>query len=58
MLLTSVQNGFTHAFIVEFQSEEDRDHYLKSDPAHSEFVGTLTDVIDGVQVVDFEPGRY
>ena len=29
-----IQAGITHAFIVEFESEEDRDFYVKEDTAH------------------------
>jgi hypothetical protein len=44
--------------VSEFQSEEDRKYYLETDPAHLEFVASLTDVIQNVRVVDFEPGKF
>ncbi|EAA65797.1 hypothetical protein AN1204.2 [Aspergillus nidulans FGSC A4] len=47
------KNGITHAFVVEFANEEDRAYYLEKDPAHLEFVGSLKDVIEKAQVVDF-----
>lgn len=60
-LLTSLahsQLGFTHAFVVEFESEEDRNYYVKSDEAHRAFVGSIGDSVDRVQVIDFTPGKY
>lgn len=42
----------------EFQSEEDRKYYLDKDPAHLEFVSSLSGVVENVRVVDFEPGKF
>ena len=56
--LTLEQGAFTHGFVSEFQNEEDRKYYLEQDPAHLEFVASLTDVIQNVRVVDFEPGKF
>lgn len=53
-----VQNGFTHAFIFEFQNEEDRNFYVKQDEAHLAFVATLEGLVDGAQVLDYTPGNY
>lgn len=53
-----LQNGFTHAFVVEFESEEDRDYYVKTDEAHSAFAAILRSLAAGLQVVDFTPGKY
>ncbi|KAF1345381.1 hypothetical protein BDV97DRAFT_360968 [Delphinella strobiligena] len=50
------QGAFTHGFVSEFQSEEDRKYYLEQDPAHLEFVASLKDIVQNVRVVDFEPG--
>ncbi|TGZ78311.1 hypothetical protein EX30DRAFT_334611 [Ascodesmis nigricans] len=56
------QRGYTHTFVVEFASTEDRDYYVNEDPAHREFVGELVRAVvggvDGVLVVDFEEGVY
>ncbi|KAL1305208.1 hypothetical protein AAFC00_002126 [Neodothiora populina] len=52
------QGGLTHGFISEFQNEGDRKYYLEKDPAHLEFVASLKDIVEGVRVVDFEPGVY
>ena len=44
--------GFTHAFILTFKSEKDRDAYL-IDPAHQEFGKLLGPHLDDVLVIDF-----
>jgi len=56
--LIRMQGGFTHGFVSEFQSEEDRKYYLEKDPAHLEFVASLKDVVQNVRVLDFQPGVY
>ncbi|KAI5818020.1 hypothetical protein BZA77DRAFT_278249 [Pyronema omphalodes] len=53
-----VQGGITHAFVVEFAGESDRDYYLKHDPAHRAFVEMVGGIVEEVQVVDFVPGRF
>ncbi|KAK0290933.1 hypothetical protein LTR35_001654 [Friedmanniomyces endolithicus] len=53
-----LQGAFTHGFVSEFQSEEDRKYYLEKDPAHLEFVASLGGLVENVRVVDFEPGKY
>jgi hypothetical protein len=57
-LLTADQASFTHAFVAEFNSEEDRNYYVLQDPAHLAFVGSIGAVVDMAQVVDFEPGVF
>ena len=54
----SVKNGFTHAFVVEFENEGDRDFYVKHDEAHLAFVASLEGLVDGAQVVDYTAGKY
>ncbi|KAF4618419.1 hypothetical protein G7Y89_g14884 [Cudoniella acicularis] len=48
--------GITHAFIEEFENEEDRKYYLEKDPAHLAFVKSVGGVVKRAQVVDFTPG--
>jgi len=50
--------GFSHAFVSHFASHEDREYYLKKDPAHLEFVKSLENIIQNVRVVDYEPGTF
>ncbi|KAJ5800167.1 uncharacterized protein N7518_002235 [Penicillium psychrosexuale] len=51
-----IQNGITHAFVVEFASAADRDYYVQSDPSHLAFVKTLDGLIEKAQVIDFTDG--
>jgi len=44
--------GCTHAFILTFNSEKDRDDYLVA-PAHKEFGKLVGPVLDDVFVIDF-----
>ncbi|NEU07180.1 Dabb family protein [Flavihumibacter sp. R14] len=48
----NLNQGFTHAFFVSFQSEKDRDIYLPH-PAHKEFGKILGPHLDKVLVVDY-----
>jgi hypothetical protein len=53
-----VENGFTHAFVLEFENEEDRNFYVKQDEAHLAFVATLEGLVEKAQVLDYTPGKY
>ncbi|KEY74671.1 hypothetical protein S7711_09898 [Stachybotrys chartarum IBT 7711] len=49
----------THAFIVEFESLQDRDYYIETDPAHKEFIQHVTPLLDtGAIVVDFQDNDF
>lgn len=52
------QGGLTHGFVVNFENVEDRDYYVKKDPAHQAFVKSIGDIIASARVVDFEPGVF
>ncbi|OJD15979.1 hypothetical protein AJ78_03811 [Emergomyces pasteurianus Ep9510] len=54
----SFQNGFTHAFVTQFETAEDRDYYTKKDPAHLAFVGGLPAIVEKVHVMDFTDGVF
>ncbi|KHN94007.1 stress responsive A/B barrel domain protein [Metarhizium album ARSEF 1941] len=60
--LTPEQNGFTHVFVVEFDSVADRDYYVKEDKAHHSFVGkwikSPDSIVSKAMVVDFVPGTF
>lgn len=58
MVLLTAKNGITHVFLVEFENEDDREYYVRSDPAHQAFVKSLDGVIEKAQVVDFTPGVF
>ncbi|KAE8154547.1 hypothetical protein BDV25DRAFT_147472 [Aspergillus avenaceus] len=53
-----IQNGITHAFVVEFANASDRDYYVNEDPAHLAFVKSLDGIIDKAQAVDFTDGVF
>jgi hypothetical protein len=55
---STFKNGVTHVFVSEFENEEDREYYLNKDPAHLEFVKSLSGVVEKGQVVDFTPGVF
>jgi hypothetical protein len=44
--------------IAKFENEEDRKYYLKMDPAHLGFLGSIGGVVAKAQVVDFVPGVF
>ena len=44
--------------MVEFGSTEDRDYYVKSDPAHADFVEVAKRHWEKALVVDFHPGKF
>lgn len=47
-----LDKGFTHSFLVTFDSEEGRDIYLPH-PAHQAFVDLVGPHVDDVMVVDY-----
>ena len=53
-----MQNGITHAFVVEFESSEDRDYYVNDDPIHNEFKKIAGKVLEKAQVIDFIDGVF
>ncbi|KAF2654088.1 hypothetical protein K491DRAFT_601522 [Lophiostoma macrostomum CBS 122681] len=53
-----LQGGLTHGFVVEFESAEDRDYYVKKDPAHQKFIKFVGPLVEQVKVVDYEPGKF
>ena len=52
------QAGYSHAFVVEFSSGEDRDYYVREDSAHLEFKKSLKPLVERVGVVDYTPGVH
>jgi hypothetical protein len=44
--------GFTHCFVLTFNTEKDRDDYLPH-PAHKAFGGLLGPILADVMVIDF-----
>ncbi|KAJ5629810.1 hypothetical protein N7528_003467 [Penicillium herquei] len=53
-----IQDGKTHAFVVEFANAPDRDYYVHLDPAHQEFIKSLDGIIEKAQAIDYTPGVF
>ncbi|HRT97747.1 MAG TPA: Dabb family protein [Planctomycetota bacterium] len=51
-----LSDGFTHCFLVTFDTEKARDAYLPH-PAHKAFVEVLKPILDKVLVVDYVAQR-
>ena len=49
------EDGMTHAFVLIFASEEDRDYYVDHDPVHAEFKQMAAECTERIVVVDYEP---
>ncbi|KAF5623597.1 stress responsive A B barrel domain protein [Fusarium sp. NRRL 25303] len=47
-----LQQGITHAFVIQFESPEDRDYYALKDPAHLAVVAELGPLVEKVQIID------
>ncbi|MEW6305419.1 MAG: Dabb family protein, partial [Verrucomicrobiota bacterium] len=48
-----LSNGYTHGFVMTFESADARDAYLPH-PEHEKIRGLLQGVVDSVTVFDFE----
>uniref|UniRef100_A0A8H7KDH5 Stress-response A/B barrel domain-containing protein n=1 Tax=Bionectria ochroleuca TaxID=29856 RepID=A0A8H7KDH5_BIOOC len=53
-----LQKGFTHVFVVGFDTKEDRDYYALEDPVHLEFVNWSDSVAADVYAIDFVDGEF
>ncbi|PON23495.1 stress responsive A/B barrel domain-containing protein [Trichoderma gamsii] len=51
-------NGYSYGFVVEFNSAEDRDYYVKKDNAHRSLVNGALPVIQQLCIVDYTPGVF
>ncbi|KAH6997381.1 hypothetical protein EDB80DRAFT_883525 [Ilyonectria destructans] len=47
-----LQQGITHAFVIQFANPEDRDYYALKDPTHLGVVGELGPLLEKVQIID------
>ncbi|KAJ4315193.1 hypothetical protein N0V94_006072 [Neodidymelliopsis sp. IMI 364377] len=56
--IEGLQNGMSHAFILRFNSNEERDYYVKEDPAHQAFKDAAAAVVEKTLVVDFQEGVF
>ncbi|KAM0519609.1 hypothetical protein ACHAPE_003788 [Trichoderma viride] len=51
-------SGYSYGFVVEFNSAEDRDYYVKKDNAHRSLVNGALPVIQQLCIVDYTPGVF
>ncbi|KAF2692273.1 stress responsive A/B barrel domain protein [Lentithecium fluviatile CBS 122367] len=56
--IENLQEGISHAFIVQFQSNEDRDYYVNEDPVHQAFKDAAGAYLEKAVVVDFQEGVF
>lgn len=47
-----LDQGYTHCFLLTFESESDRDAYIVH-PVHQEFVSSIGDFVDAAFVIDY-----
>ncbi|KAL8403818.1 hypothetical protein RB594_008897 [Gaeumannomyces avenae] len=52
------QGGYSHSFIMEFETEEEYAYYNEKDPAHLELIENMSSVVSKALVVDFNPGVF
>ncbi|KAF2744656.1 hypothetical protein M011DRAFT_408072 [Sporormia fimetaria CBS 119925] len=52
------KNGLTHAFVMEFETAEDRDYYVNEEPVHDEFKKLVGKVLEKAVVADFTAGVF
>lgn len=52
------QNDMSHAFILRFNSKDERDYYVNEDPAHQAFKDAAAAVVEKTIVVDFQEGVF
>ncbi|KAK4187126.1 stress responsive A/B barrel domain-containing protein [Podospora australis] len=53
-----LQDGFTHAFVVQFDNTDDRNYYIEQDPAHKAFQKEVDPILEKVTVLDFTKGVF
>jgi hypothetical protein len=53
-----MQSGVSHAFVVQFYSNQDRDYYVESDPVHQAFKDAAAAVVEKTIVVDYQNGVF
>ncbi|RMZ66047.1 stress responsive A B barrel domain-containing [Pyrenophora seminiperda CCB06] len=54
----NLQNGISHAFVMQFHSVEDRDYYVNHDPVHKAFKEAAGTIMEKVIVVDYQNGVF
>lgn len=52
------QDGITHAWIMEFENEEDWKYYLEKEVANVDLDKEMLQYVKHAQVVDFKPDQF
>ncbi|CEJ92964.1 hypothetical protein VHEMI08586 [[Torrubiella] hemipterigena] len=58
MSIEGLTQGYTHAYVVEFASKEDRDYYVKEDPVHAAYVKDVVPLLIKPCIFDYHPGEF
>ncbi|KAF2127439.1 hypothetical protein P153DRAFT_368731 [Dothidotthia symphoricarpi CBS 119687] len=56
--IEKLQNGISHAFVLQFYSNADRDYYVNEDPVHQTFKEAAGAVVQQTLVVDYQDGVF
>ncbi|CAP65679.1 uncharacterized protein PODANS_7_1120 [Podospora anserina S mat+] len=54
----NLQNGMTHAFVVQFENTDDRNYYVEQDPAHLAFKKEIEPLVEKITVLDYVSGVF
>ncbi|KAL8343763.1 hypothetical protein RB601_004330 [Gaeumannomyces tritici] len=52
------QEGYSHSFVMEFETGEECAYYSDEDPVHLEFIESTSGIVSKTLVVDFTPGVF
>ncbi|KAI5794267.1 hypothetical protein DFH27DRAFT_602286 [Peziza echinospora] len=62
MSIENLAGNYTHGFLVTFPSGEDRDYYVRQDPAHAKFRKYISGLVvpgpSGILVLDYVDGDF
>lgn len=53
-----LQDGITHAWVMEFENEEDWKYYLEKEVANVDLDKEMLQYVKHAQVVDFKPDQF
>ncbi|KAK0721559.1 hypothetical protein B0T21DRAFT_295012 [Apiosordaria backusii] len=56
--MSETQDRVTHAFVSEFDSDEDREYYLNTDPVYAAFWDGAKGIVEKTHAVGFWPGKF
>ncbi|KAI1804319.1 stress responsive A/B barrel domain protein [Daldinia bambusicola] len=56
--IEGAQDGITYAFVVEFESIEDRNYYVNKDQYHAKFKSDMVPYLEKLIIVDYSEGVF